>query len=585
MKMDTAVKKRMINVILYVLVCAAFLVCGMKVSAKRIDRETSSKELSTLAKTPYIKDRSVIVLRFQDFAKRGYDYTLTNLKTKENHKGKIRSGIGIFSFDLKKYGLYSEGTGYKLVLRTKSGKKQCTTRYYTASALKDIEVSQLKDNSLEYRWKLTNNKAYTGFLAMATRKKNPVMPEIRTMVANGQGKLDSKKFSSGTYTVSAIAYRLIGGYRYYGERIAKVLEYEKTPGRVTGLQVKEGANSASLRWNPVDGAVSYRVYAKKPGGKYHLKGDQVKATSYKVTGLKANAKYIFCVRAVMGFGSDLKLGAMSLEDSVKIPNAAPDIRRIVPTLNKNNELSIKWKEVTNARAYWVYARKTGTENYTLLGKTKDTIFSLKDLNRQTSYDIVAYAVSKVDGKKYKSPNGSNVITLTPAEYVKTHRQQLLASTVRTIKYHHYSCEYTSKRYSREVKEAYVNYKGFESKTRYLIWVSRYTQQTTIYKGSKGKWKQIRTFVVGTGKATSTTPKGVFKIFRKERGWYYNSTQCLYISHFRSRNSFHTRPLYYGGAVATHTIGRPVSHGCVRCYTPDAWFIYKKIPLQTTVVIF
>jgi len=187
------------------------------------------------------------------------------------------------------------------------------------------------------------------------------------------------------------------------------------------------------------------------------------------------------------------------------------------------------------------------------------------------------------GKKYRSPLGSNVVTLVPSQYVKENYTQLLASKVRTIGYHRYRCDYTTKKYSKDVKLAYVNYKGFTSKTPYLIWVSHYTQQTTIFKGSKGKWKIIRSFTVGTGKASTHSPRGIFKIRYKEPGWYYNYTMELYVSHYAGRNSFHTRPLYRGGGVATATIGRPCSHGCVRCYNQDARYIYKNIPVGTTVV--
>ena len=161
--------------------------------------------------------------------------------------------------------------------------------------------------------------------------------------------------------------------------------------------------------------------------------------------------------------------------------------------------------------------------------------------------------------------------------------KLLANTVRTIGYSGNKEIYTTKNYSKEVKLAFVNGKGYSSKTDYLIWISHYTQQVTIYKGSKKNWKIIRTFDCATGTASNHSPIGVYKITYKEPGWFYTSTKELYVTHFAGRNSFHTRPLWNSGAVQNPTIGKPASHGCIRCYNEDAKYIYDNMPVGTTVV--
>lgn len=63
------------------------------------------------------------------------------------------------------------------------------------------------------------------------------------------------------------------------------------------------------------------------------------------------------------------------------------------------------------------------------------------------------------------------------------------------------------------KEAYVNKKKYSSRTKYLIWTSRYTQKVNIFKGKKGKWKLIKTFRCTTGKYGKPTPKSTKTVLR------------------------------------------------------------------------
>lgn len=581
--MEQSRKTWLTSIVLLIILLLMLLFTGDVVFAAEDQQAGGPTELSKLKKTPYIKGGTTLVLRFADFSSDGYNYTVTNNKTGEKTSGNLRSKKGVLMVNLKRRGMLQANTGYTMEIAARDGSAKVTTRYFTAKALKDIIVTQNADHSLSYSWEVSDKKAYTGFLAMASKKSDPVQPEIHEFATGGYRKIKASSFSEGQWYVSGVAYRTVSGYRYYGERILKKINYKKTASKVTGLSATKGSHSAQLTWNAAPGASWYIVYVKQPGGSFTQVANHVKGTSYKVAGLKSKKKYSFTVRPVESSGNMVKIGAMSNEDSVETPKASADVRKISAVFNSKDELSVKWKKVKGAEEYKVCYRKAGQGEYTALGKTKKLIYSLKDLDQNTSYDIIVYTLSTDQGKTWQSPSGSNVLTLKPAEYIKKNYTRLLATKVRTIGYHKWGCDYTTKKYSKEVKLAYVNYKKFSSKTKYLIWVSHYTQQATIFKGSKGNWKIIRSFTVGTGRARSRSPRGIFKIFRKETGWYYNYTKELYISHYAGRNSFHTRPLYNGGGVATSTIGRPCSHGCVRCYNEDARFIYKNIPIGTTVV--
>lgn len=138
------------------------------------------------------------------------------------------------------------------------------------------------------------------------------------------------------------------------------------------------------------------------------------------------------------------------------------------------------------------------------------------------------------------------------------------------------------------KEIFVNYKGYSSSSKYLIWVNIGTQYTSVFEGSQGKWKLLRTGLVSTG-AGDCTPRGVFKTTYKQTNW--------------TTDSYTVRPVvrFYGGGYAMHSrlykpgtttlkggkngVGYPLSHGCVRMQADDIQWVYDNVPSGTTIVVY
>lgn len=145
--------------------------------------------------------------------------------------------------------------------------------------------------------------------------------------------------------------------------------------------------------------------------------------------------------------------------------------------------------------------------------------------------------------------------------------------------------YTKKDYTAHVKTSYVNAKGYKSSTNYLVWTSLYTQRVNIYRGSKGNWTLIRSGRCSSGKSKTFTPMGVFKVGKKEKGWFYRAYYVKPVVHFSGKNSFHSR-LYKNGKkrrMYDGTMGKPGSHGCIRLMDSDINFLYKSVPKGSTVV--
>lgn len=155
----------------------------------------------------------------------------------------------------------------------------------------------------------------------------------------------------------------------------------------------------------------------------------------------------------------------------------------------------------------------------------------------------------------------------------------------------YSGDYTQKYnidYSTGLKESYINGKGYSSKTKYLVWVSRQNQKVYVFSGSKQNWKLIKTFICGTGADKTPTPTGVTYITYREKGWNHDTYSCKPVVRFYPNTgyAFHSRLYYpnYNG-LKDKRIGFPISAGCVRMLDTDITYLYKNIPNNSTVVIY
>ena len=104
---------------------------------------------------------------------------------------------------------------------------------------------------------------------------------------------------------------------------------------------------------------------------------------------------------------------------------------------------------------------------------------------------------------------------------------------------------------------------------------------------------VKEFNVATGKKSTPTPKGKFKIVNKivNRPYYKDN-----IKGGDPRNPLGNRWLglqvgsTYGTTYAIHgnnsesSIGKSVSAGCVRMHNSDIKWLFDQVPKQTTVII-
>lgn len=573
--------KKHLGIVALFILCFSFALAGKSAQAATTPQEISASKIA------YVDDSGRLVLKFTDFSDVGYTYTVTNEKTgAKTDTAQLASKKGVLTVSLGQ--LYSSAkTGYKLVLTSKDNTKKLTVHYHTGKALGSYSIKQKSDDSVKASWTVSD-KTYTGYSLGMYLGQNSTVAQKQVSAAKTavSASVAASSLKNARYYTYLIGQTTLDNNKtvYYGQGMLKTFDYVKKPAKVKGVKAVPNANAAKLSWNAVSNASYYTVYkSTKSSSGYKVAKSKCTSTSLKIKGLTGGKKYYFKVVAVSQAGGKTVIGTQSNAVLAKIPVVAGQVRNVQLSFDSKKNLALTWSRTAKATSYHILYKKAADSKYKILIKTKKSNYSLAKLKADTKYNIKVQAVTRIGNKVYLSSKTSKVITVTPRQYRDKNYNKLLASQVRSIGYVGNKCIYTTKKYSTEVKTAFVNYKGYSSKTKYLIWISHYTQQVSIFQGSKGKWKMIRTFICATGTAKNHSPRGVFKITYKEKGWFYTSTKELYVTHYKGRNSFHTRPLWNNGSVQNPTIGKPASHGCVRCYNQDAKYIYDKMPIGTTVV--
>lgn len=139
-------------------------------------------------------------------------------------------------------------------------------------------------------------------------------------------------------------------------------------------------------------------------------------------------------------------------------------------------------------------------------------------------------------------------------------------------------------YSPGDKEVWINVKQYTSATDYLVWVSLSCQKVNVFRRAADVWKLCKAMPCASGANSSPTPTGVYAISYHQPKWDYGSFWCGPITGFEGGYAFHSWLCRPDGSAYDHTMGRPVSHGCVRMEDAGAQYMYT-LPMHTRVVVF
>lgn len=203
--------------------------------------------------------------------------------------------------------------------------------------------------------------------------------------------VDGDVFNDTVYTYTINALMADGGETGYDEK-GRSVTFVDTPDLIS---VSNAVGGVLVKWTPIDGATSYRVYRRGAGSTYWYYLGDVKDTSFidKETGtgssIKSGEYYRYTVRAVNTYYSGFDTNGLYLK-YVGTP-------KLTGISNSTNGIYIKWSAVKGATGYRVYRRGAGATYWYYLGTVKTTYYTDKAI-KNASGNYYRYTVIADAGK-------------------------------------------------------------------------------------------------------------------------------------------------------------------------------------------
>jgi lipoprotein-anchoring transpeptidase ErfK/SrfK len=279
---------------------------------------------------------------------------------------------------------------------------------------------------------------------------------------------------------------------------------------------------------------------------------------------------------------------------VSLRLSAPEVLPIGNTLTIT--ATLQNSEEKRCKAQWIVGGTVVKEDFLTVGPQWGTTtyicnFEYKQ-NMNTNFQVLFQLLyTTKDGlEQTASATATTTLENYSLNYYEAYSKEKVLSRVTTGYQGDYTLPWAKKNdYDELTKTIWVNAKEYSSKTNYLIWVSISNQRVNVFEGSQGHWKLSKCFLVGSGAKGTDTPVGVYTVgTRSMNGWTTDQYNVRPVVRFKmgSGLAFHSRiydPNYT--RITDGSIGYPVSHGCIRMYDDDVWWIFYVIPKDTTVIVY
>lgn len=221
-------------------------------------------------------------------------------------------------------------------------------------------------------------------------------------------------------------------------------------------------------------------------------------------------------------------------------------------------------------------------------------YSLQDGEIKLSSQIGAYSARLFLGST-KAHFGSGEYTLNSAPFLENGKVFIPLYEVAV----YFACDYELKEvneyavtiflspsaYSKEGKNIhYVNKRDIESKTDFLIWISKSEYKVYVYKGENRKWRFVKALSCAIGAPKTPTVEGIFEYHQYQPRWTYPEYYCGPVMRFYKGYALHSTLIRYNGKPYDNRVGQKISHGCVRIRPEGINWLASYIPLGTTVLV-
>lgn len=370
--------------------------------------------------------------------------------------------------------------GSRYIVSARALLDKTTVSVYSASAAVDTAtdgVSSAPDKITEFKAEAVGSDVRfswkevgycTGYKIYGYDASQGGYVEISDAVA-GCNSLLIDKYSLDFDKYYIRAYRAENGKMIYGEYSDAVtlLEAPAVPQGLGAVDVT--SDSYTLVWEKVSGADSYEIYTMA-GSKATFFATATN-NSFTVTDLDAGEETFYAVASAKG-------GSVSeASQSVCVMTLPEKVTGLKCDEIGTNDLKISWSDAEGADCYEIAMLKDG--DYTVIEETEDVIYTLRDLEDFTEYDLRVTAVAKGNrltqkGKQSDSLKISTLLAVVSDVTVDNVKgNNITLSWQENLKADKYAVYVYS-----ESKKAYVE-KAVTTKPHATVTVQHYNKQYTF----------------------------------------------------------------------------------------------------------
>lgn len=277
-------------------------------------------------------------------------------------------------------------------------------------------VSSLKATAYSTKIKLTWSKA-TGAKGYQVYQYNSDSGKWTKLTTTSKTSYTVTGLDSvTTYKFRVRPYAKVGSKTLYGEW--STVSKSTTIGKPTEFSVSDVTSStATVKWNKVPGATSYRVYYTNVSSGYSTSVDTAKE-SVTLTKLNTGSAYKVNVAAL----NTQKKVTGSKSDVFTFTTSPAAVKITKAEVTSEGFVNLAWSKVTGANGYTVYSSKVGSDgkptSFAEAGTVTATSATLTGLSPATTYVFKVCAfINTSSGKSYSADTLTDALTTPEDNYM------------------------------------------------------------------------------------------------------------------------------------------------------------------------
>lgn len=213
---------------------------------------------------------------------------------------------------------------------------------------------------------------------------------------------------SATYTVTSLnastTYKFVvkaykkSGSAVFGAKSDAVTAKTHKPTKVTDFRFSKATeNSYTLSWSASKGATGYRIAKYNESAKKWVFAANTTELSYTVSSKAANTPAKYRIRAYVKTDSGNVYSAYSSTVTARKMPSVP--QGLEGAQNSDGGISLKWTADINAQGYAIYSYSAQNGQWTNIGSTEKSNFTVKNLSSTDTYRYAVSAYIYISGKK------------------------------------------------------------------------------------------------------------------------------------------------------------------------------------------